>query len=99
MPAMDCDKNQAGGGVVCKTDDILLLQESFEKLAFTVKEEASTSSDVREPSCGLENLNSRALSPDDSVVPWEGTGLLVNVRAIGKALEEYLNASENFSPH
>ena len=99
MSAMDCAKKEAGGGVVCKTDDILLLQKSFEKLAFTVKEEVSTSSDVGEPSCGPEDRNSRALSPDDSVVPWEGTGLLVNVRAIGKALEEYLNASDNFSQH
>ncbi|XP_043192012.1 uncharacterized protein LOC122365120 [Amphibalanus amphitrite] len=96
MPAMEY--SERGGGIVCKTNDIMRLQQAFGKIDGT-EERPSTSAATSDPGGSLDNQRSRLSTTDGSVVPWEGNDMMVNVWALGKALEDYLNVSERGASH
>ena len=77
------------GGIVCANRDIMKLQGSFGAMP-----SGSDGADMRHrsSSAGEKRNVKRERSPlGGSVVPWQGDNLVVNVSALGRAMEEYLS--------
>ena len=90
LSAMDSPRRRrGGGGIVCANRDIIRLQDNF-----GVTPTSSGKAEIRDGGAsGRKNVKCERSAIGGSVVPWQGDDMVVNVNALGKAMEVYLSGS------